>query len=135
MIDIFFFSQKVIQISDLSNGLGWPVPTLAICLVISWICIFLSVVKGIKSSGKLSYVFAILPYVILILILIRACTLDGAMTGIKFFLYPAEDNWKKLLDLNVWYEALTQCFFSLTIGMGSIVMFSSYNEFDRNIHK
>lgn len=123
------------MIDDISDGIGWPVPTLAICLLISWICVCVSIIRGIKSSGKLSYVFAILPYIILILILIRACTLEGAVEGIKYFLYPGGSNWAKLLDLDVWYDALTQCFFSLTIGMGCIVMFSSYNEFDRNIYK
>lgn len=123
------------MIDDISGGIGWPVPMLAICLLISWICVYVSIVKGIKSSGKLSYVFAILPYIILILILIRACTLEGALKGIKYFLYPEGSNWAKLKDLDVWYDALTQCFFSLTIGMGSIVMFSSYNEFDRDIYK
>lgn len=95
----------------------------------------MTIVKGIKSSGKLAYVFAILPYFILTLILVRACTLDGALDGIKYFLFPGESSWKKLFDLSVWYDATTQCFFSLTIGMGCIIMFSSYNEFDRNIYK
>jgi solute carrier family 6 (neurotransmitter transporter, glycine) member 5/9 len=120
---------------DISDGIGSPVLYLAVCLFVAWLCVFVSIIKGIKSSGKLSYVFAILPYVTLFCILIRACTLEGAWDGIKYFVYPGEGKWKNLLNLKVWFDATTQCFFSLTIGMGCIIMFSSYNKFDRNIYR
>jgi solute carrier family 6 (neurotransmitter transporter, glycine) member 5/9 len=66
--------------------------------------------KGIKSSGKAAYVFAILPYVILITILIVALNLDGAKDGISYFLVPKADNgtagvvtaWERLFDLKIW---------------------------------
>lgn len=104
-------------------------------MFVAWTCVFIAIIKGIRSSGKIAYVFAILPYIILIFILIRACTFDGAIDGIKYFLLPGNSNWWKLLDLKVWFDATTQCFFSLNIGMGSIIMYSSYNKFDRKIYK
>jgi len=105
---------------------------LAGCLLVAWICVYLSIIKGVKTSGKLSYVFAILPYVILFILLIRACTLEGAFIGIKYFINP---DFKMLLKPSVWFAATTQCFYSLTIGMGCIIMFSSYNQFNRNIYR
>jgi solute carrier family 6 (neurotransmitter transporter, glycine) member 5/9 len=118
--------------NDISDGLGSLVPRLVMCLFISWLCVYISIIKGIKTSGKLSYVFAILPYFILILLLSFALTLDGASDGIKYFLIP---NFKKLLEPIVWYNACSQCFYSLTIGMGCIIMFSGYNKFDHNIYR
>lgn len=89
-------------------------------------------IKGIKSSGKASYFLAIFPYVILVILLGRACTLDGAADGILYFVTP---DWGKLLEPNVWFEAVSQCFFSLTIGLGAVIVFSSFNSFSSNIYR
>lgn len=35
----------------------------------------------------------------------------------------------------MWYAAVTQCFFSLNVGFGSIIMYSSYNGFTHNINR
>jgi len=40
---------------------------------------------------------------------------------------------KKLYDPKVWYAAVGQCFFSLSVGFGPIIMFSSYNPFRHNV--
>ncbi len=40
-------------------------------------CLF----RGIKSSGKVVYFTAIFPYVVLIILLIRAVTLPGDLVG------------------------------------------------------
>ncbi|XP_070497240.1 sodium-dependent nutrient amino acid transporter 1-like [Chironomus tepperi] len=127
-----FFRNITSQKADISDGIGQLNPYLTMCLFISWICVYFSIVKGIKTSGKLSYIFAITPYVVLISILIFVCNLPGAFDGIKYLFEP---KFEKLWDLHVWYEACTQCFYSLTIGMGCILMFSSYNKFDHNIYR
>lgn len=88
--------------------------------------------KGIQSSGKASYFLAIFPYVIMIALLIRAATLKGSATGIMYFISP---QWEKLASSKVWYNAITQCFYSLNIGFGSIIMYASYNDFRHNIYR
>lgn len=35
----------------------------------------------------------------------------------------------------VWYSAVTQCFFSLNIGFGSVTMYASYNSFRHNVYR
>lgn len=37
--------------------------------------------------------------------------------------------------LQVWYNAVTQVFFSLTVCTGPIIMFSSYNNFRQNVYR
>jgi len=79
-----------------------------------------------------AYFTAIFPYVVMLILLIRGVTLEGAWTGIKYFITP---QWEKLYDPKVWYEAVSQCFFSLSTGFGPIIMFSSYNPFKHNVYR
>ncbi len=39
------------------------------------------------------------------------------------------------VQLQVWYAAVTQSFFSLSVGFGSIIMYSSYNPFTHNVYR
>ena len=118
--------------NDISDGIGLPDMKLTLWLLLSWILVFLVIVQGVKSSGKFSYFMAIFPYVVLFTLLIRACTLDGAIDGILYFIKP---QWIELLNPKVWYNACTQLFFSMGVGMGAIIMFSSYNKFEHNIYR
>ncbi|KAF2346450.1 Sodium:neurotransmitter symporter, partial [Trinorchestia longiramus] len=113
-------------------GLGLPDWKLTLCLAASWLVLFLTLVKGVQSAGKTAYFTALFPYVVLFTLLGRGVTLPGAYDGIMYFLTP---QWEKLLDGNVWYQAVTQSFFSLSVAFGSISMFSSYNDFKHNVYR
>ena len=54
---------------------------LALSLLACWLLIFLSLSKGVKSLGKVSYITAIFPYIMIIALIIRGVTLKGAMKG------------------------------------------------------
>lgn len=71
---------------------------LALCLAICWVIVFLCLIKGVKSSGKVVYFTATFPYVVLITLLIRGLTLPGASNGIFYFLVP---DWSKVIDIQV----------------------------------
>lgn len=128
-----YFTHSVLRQSDgIHNGIGLPLWDLTICLLVSWIIIFLIVARGVKSSGKAAYFLAIFPYVVLFILLIRAVTLPGAGKGIMFFITP---EWEKILRLEVWYAAVTQVFFSLSVCSGALIMFASYNGFRSNVYR
>lgn len=128
-----YFLKDVLRAKDnIDDGVGEPNWTLVIFLGISWGLVFLTLVRGVKSSGKASYVLAIFPYFVLTILLVRALTLPGSMNGIKYFLTP---QWKKILDPTVWYAAVTQVFFSLSVCFGNIIMYSSYNRFGHNVYR
>lgn len=118
-----------------SNGL-WDLNSISIeligCLFASWALVYLSIVKGITSLGKVAYFTAIFPYVVLITLLAVSMTQDGAIDGILYFLRP---DFGKLLDPIVWYRAVEQSFFSLAVCFGSLVIYSSYNNFNNNVNK
>jgi len=109
---------------------GTPDWALALSLLCAWIIIFLCLVKGIKSSGKVVYVTATFPYLVLIILLIRAVTLDGASDGIYFYLVP---DTTKLANIEVWVAAAGQIFFSLSVAGGGLITLASYNQFNNNI--
>lgn len=50
------------------GGLNWQ---LVGCLALAWVVIAASLVKGVKSSGKVVYFTAIFPYVVLVILLVR----------------------------------------------------------------
>ncbi|XP_022916738.2 sodium-dependent nutrient amino acid transporter 1-like [Onthophagus taurus] len=130
--ELYFRMEVLKEKDDISDGLGTPDWRLTICLFVSWIITFMVSCKGVSSSGKAAYFLALFPYVIMLALLIRAVTLPGAGEGILFFIRP---QWDKLLDASVWYAAVSQCFFSLGVGFGTIVIYSSYNNFDHNINR
>jgi len=128
-----YFKRGVLKENpDLSQGLGSPDPALAGCLAACWLLLFLTLWKGVASSGKVAYFTAIFPYIVLITLLVRGLTLPGAMEGILFYITP---KWGQLLNLKVWYAAVTQSFFSLSTGFGALITYASYNDFRHNSYR
>ncbi|ALC48305.1 NAAT1 [Drosophila busckii] len=130
--ELYFLNVVIKEKLDISDGIGYPDWKLTIALFVSWVVIFLVIMRGVKSSGKAAYFLALFPYVVLFALLGRAVTLEGAVDGILFFLKP---QWGELLNPTVWKEAVVQCFFSLAVGCGPIIMFASYNRFSHSIYR
>lgn len=57
---------------------------LVACLICAWILVYFAIWKSIKSSGKVRYFTATLPFVLIIIFLGRAVTLDGSQYGLRF---------------------------------------------------
>ncbi|XP_026671508.1 sodium-dependent nutrient amino acid transporter 1-like isoform X2 [Ceratina calcarata] len=130
--ELYFLKVVLREKDSIDDGIGLPSWELTLCLLVSWATVVLVTFRGVKSSGKASYFLAIFPYVVLISLLIRAATLEGAGTGILYFVEP---KWNKLLEPEVWYAAVTQCFFSLSVCFGAIITYSSHNQFKHNIYR
>ncbi|XP_073681275.1 sodium-dependent proline transporter [Garra rufa] len=127
-----FWNEKVLGVVN-SKGLHDPGPVrwpLALCLLAAWVVIFLCMLKGIRSSGKVVYVTATFPYFVLVVLIIRGATLEGSLNGVAFYLTP---NWVHLANAQVWNDAASQIFYSLGIGVGGLLSMASYNKFDNNV--
>ena len=79
-------------------------------------------------------------FIILLICIIRACTLPGAVDGLKYMFVPgwALENGviKKAPDfLSVLSTAGGQMFFSLSLGMGAMITYGSYLHKKENIEK
>ncbi|PAA68201.1 hypothetical protein BOX15_Mlig032869g1 [Macrostomum lignano] len=125
-----YFNREVLKVSGDINKFGSPDWKLVMCLLLSWIVIFLSMIRGIKSSGKVVYFTALFPYVILLIFFIRGVTLENAIEGIRFYIVP---DFSALGKARVWKDAAGQIFFSLSCSWGGLMSLSSYNRFHNNV--
>uniref|UniRef100_A0A3B4WVQ4 Transporter n=1 Tax=Seriola lalandi dorsalis TaxID=1841481 RepID=A0A3B4WVQ4_SERLL len=80
------------------------------------------------------YFTATFPYVVIIILLIRGVTLEGARDGIEFYI-GSQSNLTKLTEAQVWKDAATQTFYSLSIGWGGVMTLASYSNFHNNVFK
>ena len=96
---------------------------LALGLLVSWIWIIFSIWKGAKTVSKVVYFTVLIPWMLLLVFVVRGITLPGAMEGLAYYLTP---DFSKLLDLQVWLAAYTQIFFSLSVGFGVMIAYSSF---------
>ncbi|XP_069181360.1 sodium-dependent neutral amino acid transporter B(0)AT3 isoform X2 [Procambarus clarkii] len=125
----YFWYRETLEISpDINHPekFNWKI---AICLVVAWFLTYLCMAKGIASSGKVVYVTAPFPYLVLVIFFVRGITLPGMEHGLKHLFTP---DWGKILDPTVWLEAGTQIFFSLGLAFGGLIAFSSYNPVHNN---
>ncbi|CAK6962513.1 sodium- and chloride-dependent GABA transporter 2-like [Scomber scombrus] len=127
-----FWEREVLRLSSSLDSLGPINWNLALCLAIVWLVCYFCVWKGVKSTGKVVYLTATFPYVMLFVLLVRGATLPGATKGIIYYLKP---NHTRLADPQVWMDAGTQIFFSYGICLGSLTALGSYNKYNNNCYK
>ena len=70
---------------------------------------------------------------IMVVLAINSVTMPGAMEGIKFYLVPDFAKVREVGLINVVFAALTQSFFTLGIGVGSMAIFGSYLDDQRSL--
>ncbi|XP_042551102.1 sodium-dependent dopamine transporter [Dipodomys spectabilis] len=129
-----YFERGVLHLHQ-SHGiddLGLPRWQLTACLVLVIVLLYFSLWKGVKTSGKVVWITATMPYMVLTALLLRGVTLPGAVEGIKAYLSV---DFHRLCEASVWIDAATQVCFSLGVGFGVLIAFSSYNKFTNNCYR
>ncbi len=104
-----------------------------IVLMLVFVCftayfIYAGVQKGIEASAK---IMMPMLFVLLIVMAIRAVTLEGASQGLLFLFKPNLSEVKSTLFI----DAMGQAFFSLSLGMGAMTTYSSYFKKNTNLTK
>lgn len=97
-----------------------PVFFHAIAMLIGVYIIYRGVVNGIERWNRI-LVPALL--VMLLVLAVRAVTLDGAMEGIVYLFTP---NLERLFDYRIWLQALTQNAWDTGAGWGLILTYAIY---------
>ncbi|NLL68000.1 MAG: sodium-dependent transporter [Clostridiaceae bacterium] len=97
-----------------------------------WMVITTVVCFGICSMGlqagveKVTKVLMILLLAIIVVLAVKSMTLPNAGEGLKFYLLP---DMNRIKEQGLWetvYAAMSQAFFTLSIGIGSLAIFGSY---------
>ena len=118
-----YFFKDFLHLTEGHHQMGGIQTPIVFGLILSWVAIIASIWRGAKTVGKVVYITVALPWLILIIFLIRGLTLPGAFTGLAYYLTP---NFSALTDLEVWSAAYTQVFFSLSVGFGVMIAYASF---------
>jgi NSS family neurotransmitter:Na+ symporter len=112
--------------TSFSNTLE-PIFLHGLAMAITAFIVLKGVTNGIEKANKI-----IIPslLVIMIISMIRALTLPGALSGLEFLFRP---DWAKLLDFSTWLEALTQSAWSTGAGWGLILTYAVYMKQKRGL--
>ncbi len=105
---------------------GVNVIYLVIAVVLGFGVLSFNLQGGLERVTK----FMMIALLILIIVLaVRSCTLNGAKEGLSFYLVP---DFSKI-TLSVVVGAMNQAFFTLSLGIGSMAIFGSYLWKDRSL--
>ena len=120
-------TEKFFFTSYLQNGEGLAlgfVPTLFIGLVIVWAVVMFILYGGVKKGVELSNkIFIPLLLILFSILVVQALRLPGAVDGLNAFFTP---NWEAMANYKVWLAAFGHIFFSLSVGFGIMLTYSSY---------
>ena len=70
---------------------------------------------------------------IMVALAVHSVFLEGAGEGIRFYLIPDLDKIREVGIGNMIFGAMSQAFFTLSIGIGSMLIFGSYMDKDRSL--
>ena len=117
-------------------------PTEAIIYGLIFVAITMIIVIGGIGGGieKVCSVGMPALFVMLLICIVRACTLDGAVNGLKYMFVPGWAVTNGIIDkapdfLTVLATAGGQMFFSLSLGMGAMITYGSYLQKKENLQK
>ena len=118
-----FFTGDFLQMSEESFSFDF-VGNITIMIAIVWIGTIVVLALGVqKGIGRLNQFFIPLLIVLFVIMVIFALVQDGAMDGLNQFFTP---DWSVLTNYQVWIAAYGQIFFSLSVGFGIMITYSSY---------
>ena len=117
-----FYEQNIV-----SDPLAISFATLVFVLV-NYAILVQGAVGGIERSAK--YLMPLL-FVLMIVMIVKNLTLEGAMEGVKFYLTP---DFSKI-NIKLFVEVLGQVFFALSLGFGVMITLSSFVKKDEGLVK
>lgn len=115
--------------SMLGNA-GEMITWMLIIVIIGFTVCAIGLQKGVEKITK-AMMLALLG--IMIVLCINSILLDNSSEGLKFYLVP---DFGKMLDYGIWnvvYAAMSQAFFTLSLGIGAMAIFGSYISRDRSL--
>ena len=116
-------------------------PTEAIIYGLIFVALTMIIVMGGIGGGieKVCSIGMPALFVALLICIIRACTLPGAVNGLKYMFVPGWSVAQGIVEQPNFFEVLStaggQMFFSLSLGMGAMITYGSYLQKKENLQK
>ena len=124
-------AEQVGQVFD--NLIANPVE-MTIWLVITTVFCFGVCSLGLQEGvEKITKVMMVLLLAIIVVLAVKSMTLPNAEEGLQFYLLP---DFNRMQENGIWetiFAAMSQAFFTLSIGIGSLAIFGSYIGKERSL--
>ena len=112
-------SNSPIPFTEFIATPSYVLPLFGVAMLTTVIIVLGGISGGIEKATK---IMMPLLFLLLIVIIVRSLTLDGAYEGVRYYLIP---DFSKINATTV-LKALTQAFFSLGVGWGIMITYGSY---------
>ena len=119
-----YFFKRFLQVSESPGELISLRTSIVVGLAIIWLSCWFIVSRGVQSGIELANKI-LMPLLLILTIIMSlwATTLDGAMIGLRAYLSP---DFSKMTNPQVWIDAYSQIFFTLSLGFGIMITYASY---------
>ena len=116
------------------NGMLGDAPTMIFWTVLICVIGFAVCALGLKGGvERITKLMMIVLLGIMVILAVHSVFLEGASEGIRFYLVP---DFGKMVEngiANVVFAALSQAFFTLSLGVGAMLIFGSYLDKERSL--
>jgi len=124
-VSAYHFEHQVLQYAKSDGpwdfvGIRWE---LLAGLAVTWIAIWAIIRSGLKKIGKILLMTVPFPAILVVILVVSGVSQAGAGKGLTYYLEP---NWELLGQAKVWLAAYGQVFFSLSLGFGTMIAYSSF---------
>ena len=86
-----------------------------------------------KGLERITKVMMIALLLLIVVLAVHSLTLDGGSKGLSFYLKPDFGKMKEVGILNTLMAAMNQSFFTMSLGIGAMLIFGSYMSKDRSL--
>jgi len=122
-------TEAVINVFKETTGNPWSMIIFtSIVIIAGFIVCSIGVKKGVEGVSKWMMLALLL---IMIVLAVNSIFMEGGREGLIFYLKPDVNNIKEVGLGNVIVGAMSQAFFTLSLGIGSMAIFGSYLKKDR----
>lgn len=131
------FTGTVLNAADISDKFAdmtsspW---TMIFWMILSILLAFGICARGVqKGVEKVTKIMMVCLLILIVALAVNSLLLPGAMEGVKFYLVPDFNAMQEHGIGNVVFGAMSQAFFTLSIGIGSMAIFGSYLDKSRSL--
>ncbi len=109
---------------------GTMVGFMALVVVLGFFVCSFGLQKGLERVTKYMMIALL---IIMVILAVNSFTMDGAKEGLSFYLKPDLGKMQEIGILRVVVGAMTQAFFTLSLGIGAMAIFGSYIGKERSL--